>query len=807
MFSGASISAWYDFIVDPIVNLFTTLVNSLASIVITPIAGILYTLQIGFFLLMDCIQSIFRRIAGLETYYYAGEAQEGGGDPVLDFIMDPTVLGVFFSVLIVAIILLFVTTFVAIVRSEITEKGANPKGPIFGRALRSILYFVMVPVVSILGIFMANVFLKTLDAATNLSEKDTLSAMVFQAAAYDGNRARNNPDLAAAFAPDFGLSGSMSQADIANAIDEAFAGAEETTGFPSNPYDQDYMFTLTLTLQTTVMYAFDTYNYCCFPMVYYYYDLLFGYDYLIGFIGGFIACSVLLSTCLGCIQRIFELTILFVISPPIIALMPVDNGSKYNSWRGEFIKRVMALYGPIIGLNLAFMILTIIGNYSLFPDEPEFALFNRLVKMFFMIVCLLSVKEFSGMISGLIGSSDALATGEGKKEATTKMASKIGTAGVQMAKMGTAATAYLGNKFGDKYGREIGEDGKLKDKTGRMAALARGVGGIGQRMQDAQLQANRTLGGALDVLNKSPAGQILKTAGLDKYTDINKLNEAKGFGKELFAGGLEWDSEKKEFKNKKDGWGDSKKDEADKKAAKDAAEAAVAQQEVQKPLEKAQDLRMLADRLGVNTEGTVNINGKTAKFGELSSAEQEQYLNALMNRGTANAEKNILKQKIDDEIANLTATDPNSSKLKEYESIRNNLANDIAAGGVQDNILDIENILRNLKAEGIPMKDSAMVSGMASIKDALDGKMGEIAGALGTLGENMGKVSGAIDTMGDKVGKVGDSLSDLKGAISGINSGSSVPSYLRGAARMGEKAYEEEDRYNKNRYGYDATKK
>ena len=124
MFSGASISAWYDFIVDPIVNLFTTLVNSLASIVITPIAGILYTLQIGFFLLMDCIQSIFRRIAGLETYYYAGEAQEGGGDPVLDFIMDPTVLGVFFSVLIVAIILLFVTTFVFGHHSD--EYAASP---------------------------------------------------------------------------------------------------------------------------------------------------------------------------------------------------------------------------------------------------------------------------------------------------------------------------------------------------------------------------------------------------------------------------------------------------------------------------------------------------------------------------------------------------------------------------------------------------------------------------------------------------------------------------------------------------------
>ena len=642
MFSGASISAWYDFIVDPIVNLFTTLVNSLASIVITPIAGILYTLQIGFFLLMDCIQMIFRRIAGLDVYYYAGEEQTG--DPVLDFIMDPTVLGVFFSVLIVAIILLFVTTFVAIVRSEITEKGANPKGPIFGRALRSILYFVMVPVVSILGIFMANVFLKTLDMATNPTEKDSLSAMVFQAAAYDGNRARNNADLAAAFAADFGLSGSMSQADIANAIDDAFgAGALRETNFPSNPYDQDYMFALTLTLQTTAMYAFSTYNYCCFPMVYYYYDLLFGYDYLIGFIGGFIACSVLLSTCLGCIQRIFELTILFVISPPIIAMMPVDNGSKYNTWRGEFIKRVMALYGPIIGLNLAFMILTIIGNYSMFPDTATYALFNRLVKMFFMIVCLISIKEFSGMISGLIGSSDALAQGEGKKEATTKMASKIGTAGVQMAKMGTATMSAMGNRI-SKY------DGPFK---GIIGGMGRGMANFCDKMQKSKLEANKALGGALNVLNKSPAGQILKTAGLDKYTDIEKLNEAKGFGKELFAGGLEWDSEKREFKSKKDGWGDeadaAKKDDDAQKAAK----AAAAQQKYQKPLELANDLALLANRLGVNTEGTVNINGKEAKFNELSSAEQEQYLNALMNRGTSNAEKNILSKSIDDEITSL----------------------------------------------------------------------------------------------------------------------------------------------------------
>ena len=758
MFSGASISAWYDFIVDPIVNLFTTLVNSLASIVITPIAGILYTLQIGFFLLMDCIQSIFRRIAGLETYYYAGEAQEGGGDPVLDFIMDPTVLGVFFSVLIVAIILLFVTTFVAIVRSEITEKGANPKGPIFGRALRSILYFVMVPVVSILGIFMANVFLKTLDAATNLSEKDTLSAMVFQAAAYDGNRARNNPDLAAAFAPDFGLSSSMSQADIANAIDEAFAGAEETTGFPSNPYDQDYMFTLTLTLQTTVMYAFDTYNYCCFPMVYYYYDLLFGYDYLIGFIGGFIACSVLLSTCLGCIQRIFELTILFVISPPIIALMPVDNGSKYNSWRGEFIKRVMALYGPIIGLNLAFMILTIIGNYSLFPDEPEFALFNRLVKMFFMIVCLLSVKEFSGMISGLIGSSDALATGEGKKEATTKMASKIGTAGVQMAKMGTA--------YAQRYGQKLGyKDGKERDDV--VGWAGRRLKGAGDAMAKGQEQSNKILGAAFQRLNDSGAGQILKTAGLDKYTDINKMNENKGFLKELMAGGLKEDirtdvtgNKYKILKNNKQGAGDLVKKAEEERAIGEEAEKNAKVNVKAKDLEVIDSLNDSGFERVKDADG--NYTNNWTKDGRTYALNTAAERAALLNDQLNLADKQLLLNNLNAEIGKLEAkvadgsiTTDESNLLNEYKEIQANVNNDIAAGGVQDNILDIENILRGLKAEGIPMKDSAMVSGMASIKDALDTKMGDIASSLTQVGEGMSAMSSAMGKVEEAIKGIG----------------------------------------------------
>ncbi|MBQ9785972.1 MAG: hypothetical protein IJW25_00715 [Clostridia bacterium] len=737
---------------DPIIDIFNDMLSAVSSIVITPIAALLYTLQIGFFVLMDFVQLLFRKIAGLDSYFYMGEEQKG--DMVMDFIMDPTVLGVFFSVLVVAIILLFVTTFVAIVKSEITEKGANPKGPIIGRALKSILYFAMVPVVSILGIYMANVFLKTLDQATMVNKATTLSGMVFSAASHDANRARNNSELAKTFAADFqNTSASMNQEEIAQIIDEAFAQAQlrvnSNGSYPSNPYDQEYMFAANILLQTEIMELYPRFDYCCFPQVFYYYDLLFGYDYLIGFIGGFIACSLLLSTCLGCMQRIFELTILFVISPPLIAMMPVDGGSKYNSWRGEFIKRVMALYGPIIGLNLAFMILTMLGNVTLFPDTPAYAVFNRLVKMFFMIVCLISVKEFSGMISGLIGSNDALSQGESKKEATTKMAGKIGTAGVQMAKRGVGALANS-----DKMGYD--KDGN-KEK-GAQAWMARRVGsalkpgkGVGEALSKAGGFGQELLGSGLDVLNKSTAGAILKTAGLDKYTDVNKMNEAKGFGQALLSSGVKWDTENMEFKDKKTGYADRAKEASEAKAAKDAAEA-----------DYAKEQNLIKMRLKEYTEegsaATAQQRAELANHEEIMKnqvplSDARARSEAIYNDKVDKEDKDLYVSNLNAEIAQLDADIKSGkfdaeelpvkqAKLENLQAQQEHLKLDATNGGIQDNILDIEMLMRSIKDGTIKVEQ--VNNGSETILQSLNERLGELNA---TMKESKGEIIGVANKL------------------------------------------------------------
>jgi len=442
------------------------LVEQMLSIIITPLAMLLYSLQIGFFWLIDCIQGIFRSMAGLDLYYYQGEEQSG--DMVLSMLMSDTVMSIFYGVLVVAIMLLFVTTFVAIIRSEFVERGANPKGAIIGRSIKALFYFAAVPVVCLFGIWIANIFLKSLDEATS-NQSSSLSTTVFFAASHDANRCRTDYDFAMTVKNSdigeyLGLKGTnATQEEVALAIDTAFLQKIETPGDHTFNISGDQMFCLSL-MSNVNNYYIETFDIDNFTFTYYYYDLFMGYNYLIGFMGGFIAAALLLTTCIAIIQRLFELSILFIVSPPIIAFMPIDDGKKYNQWRGEFIKRVGAMYGPIIGLNLMFMLLAVLRDINIFPNTGIYAVFNSIVQLIFLIVGLLAVKDFSALISSLIGADDALAKGEAKKEGVTKMVGRVGA--------GTINAARLGFQGAKALGRDAGRlGGWASQKSGLSAAL------------------------------------------------------------------------------------------------------------------------------------------------------------------------------------------------------------------------------------------------------------------------------------------------------------------------------------------------
>jgi len=449
-------------IISDIYNMLISFPNVIWTLIAQAVSMLLYGVQMGLFLLIDCVNAIFRSIAGLDVYYVNGVQTEG--DIVYSLLQNPVVTSVFTSVLVASIFLLFVTTFIAIFKTEFDMSKSNAKGPIIARAFKSILYFACVPIICILGVYISNVFLRTFDAATSQGAA-SMSSQVFAAAAYDSNRARNDSSFANRVKQSgilVTINANSTQAEVAQAIDDAFRSNEKARGIDSGDNTSTKPIVIEADWQGHMqgfvwsqagIFGSYTINVNSFsinnPMlVYYFYDLL-GYNYLIGYLASFMVAMLLLTLIIGVIQRIFELVILFVVSPAFVATMPLDEGARFGKWKDAFVKRTLSAYGPVIGINLLFMVLAFVQDIDIF-DPNMFAiggLFNSIVQCLFIIVGLLAVKDFSAMISELVGSNDALSQGESKKDAVKSLGGKVATAGATGVRAGAKTAAWAARRI------------------------------------------------------------------------------------------------------------------------------------------------------------------------------------------------------------------------------------------------------------------------------------------------------------------------------------------------------------------------
>lgn len=128
---------------------------------------------------IDAMQALIRKLAGLDTYYQAstGEAITNR-DPLSEFVYGILGIGdsayvykglntVFWSLAIFALIVLAVTTLIAILKSHYNEdsESTNPWKYIY-TAIKSILTFAIIPFAVVIGMGLATFVLKTLDNIT-----------------------------------------------------------------------------------------------------------------------------------------------------------------------------------------------------------------------------------------------------------------------------------------------------------------------------------------------------------------------------------------------------------------------------------------------------------------------------------------------------------------------------------------------------------------------------------------------------------------------------------------------------------------
>ena len=215
---------------------------------------------------------------------------------------------------------------------------------------------------------------------------------------------------------------------------------------------------------------FNYYN----PLVIGTYYRVIDINYIILFAGIIMVFIFMCQIILGLITRIFNIAMLYVIAPPILAMMPLDGGGAFGSWKKSMIGHVLGAYGAVVGMNLALMFMSVSShlNFSitLFGKVGyNSVLVTQFMRLLFILVALNFAKKMPNILSGFIGATDAY--GEGKAITadvanTAKKGAAIAAGVGGLAFRGAKGMLGVNSKVINAEGNIIREDGTTQKLLG-----------------------------------------------------------------------------------------------------------------------------------------------------------------------------------------------------------------------------------------------------------------------------------------------------------------------------------------------------
>lgn len=428
---------------------------------------IFYIIGILFFGVIDILQSVFRKLAGLDVVYYGSKAVNG--DILTSILRSQIVMDTMIAVAVFAIALVIIATIVQMIRTEYTTEGSkNSKESIFAKGLKSLVMFILIPVVCFFGIRVSNYLLQAIDYATSSTGSRSLSGAVFAASVVDANRISAN------------MEGEFSITDITitNLLVSLFAGDKQSAHMGKEGgrvYVKGFKETLSVTdanndsknrsnlgkkIDELMTMPSDTaktansggygdgilvtgkLNYMNITAVSFFYAFS-KMNFLIMYVGAFMVLQALFNASMGMVVRMYKVTALFILAPAAIGLQPLDDGAAYKKWRTGFISNVLSAYGVIIALNLFFAIAGVVSGISLWdPENPLYYTLNKFMQALFVVVGATQIKGLAKMIGEMIGAANAMEEGQAAVGEVGKLAASAGKFAGGVAKGG----AFFANK-------------------------------------------------------------------------------------------------------------------------------------------------------------------------------------------------------------------------------------------------------------------------------------------------------------------------------------------------------------------------
>lgn len=514
-------------LIGAITTLLMWIVEWTIDLFIAIFAELLYTVGLVLLNFVDFFQAFFNALCGMGRYWDAKGTEFVNQDPILSLVTNDAVLQVFLALTIVAVIMLILTTIIAMIRTEYTTEGAkNTKGNIIGTALKSLAMFFIVPISCIFGIVLCSGVLKAVYNATAGGDGVSAGGMVWYAASYNANKLRNRDETVSSLTEkgllvDFSTSTSEDADKVALIIDNAFkSGKVKIDRAKDKVTNTDVLISPTDYLNGKGVEQVYTYKSIICTSNYY---NLRNMNYIVLFVGGGVALYIMFIAAFGLILRLYKCTILFMISAPISALTPLDGGGTFKSWRKLMIGAVASAFAIVVAFNLVFLLIPVMSEINIFdPNNAILDSWNRLVNLIFVLTGLYSIKETSKWVAGMLGIEDPLAAG-------TEISGKVMGAVGKIASVSGNAAAAMGGKAVSKIASiKANKQQKLSEQL-KEAHNDEGAALAQQRAERATKVASATAGFA-GKAQASGMGVIQKTMG----QKFQKLDDFMGGTKMIY---------------------------------------------------------------------------------------------------------------------------------------------------------------------------------------------------------------------------------------------------------------------------------
>lgn len=359
--------------------------------IITVLSGVLYSLLSCLLRLVDQMEAAFDIFIGLRE---VSSKSYGNGSLLTVLYQMKPIKTAFWLILFIGLGIAFLLTIYATAKSafDLDFENKRPVSKVLSSFMKTFFYFFMIPFLVLVMIQLSGTILKGMDRALTPGEnKTTLGRMVFVVSSLDAAK--------------------LEQYNISNSNQVHNIGIEDDVR--KQFYNGSYSYTEKKKVEEYFVYE--------------------KFDYLVGFGMGIFLLIIMASCLVVFVQRIFDIIVLYLVSPFFVAIMPLDDGEKFKRWRELFLGKCFTGFGSVAAMKIYLMLCPVImGNQISFAKSSSVES-TYLIKMIFMLGGAWAVLKSGPMITTLLSSAS------GGTEQQTGTAANVAFTGAAMKGAGLAA--------------------------------------------------------------------------------------------------------------------------------------------------------------------------------------------------------------------------------------------------------------------------------------------------------------------------------------------------------------------------------